>query len=116
MKRPPVIAFLLLAAALSLAGCATGAINWNEQIGVMTWREAVDELGPPDKSQKLEDGRMVAEWISSHADASPAMFVENDFRYQSASARLSQPARAKETSTLRLTFGTNNLLAAWSKN
>jgi hypothetical protein len=45
------------------AGCATSKIDWSAQVGVMTYDQAVLELGPPDKHAKLTDGTVVAEWL-----------------------------------------------------
>ncbi|MCS7091217.1 MAG: hypothetical protein RMN51_03010 [Verrucomicrobiota bacterium] len=47
-----------------LCGCATSKINWNERIGKFTFDQAVVELGPPDKQAKLQDGTIVAEWLT----------------------------------------------------
>jgi len=49
---------------LGLVGCATNKIDWNGRIGTFTYDQAVVELGPPDKQQKLTDGTMVAEWLT----------------------------------------------------
>jgi hypothetical protein len=47
-----------------LAGCASGPrIDWNARIGKYTYEQAVQELGTPDKSPKLADGALVAEWL-----------------------------------------------------
>ena len=49
---------------LFLTGCATTKIGWNSRIGNYTYDQAVSELGPPDKSAKLTDGTIVAEWLT----------------------------------------------------
>jgi hypothetical protein len=98
-----------------LAGCATTQVDWDRQVGEMTFDQAVDFLGPPDKSEKLDNGRIVAEWISRYGQTAPTS-SDNDFRYQSASDSLNRKPRPTEESILRLTFGTNNILADWSKN
>ncbi len=54
-------------AALVLAGCVTQQIDWAAQVGNYTYDQAVLELGPPDKSAKLTDGTVVADWLTHHA-------------------------------------------------
>lgn len=55
---------MLLGAGLLLAGCATPSIDWNSRIGIYTYDQAVIDLGPPDKSAKLQDETVVAEWLT----------------------------------------------------
>ena len=54
-------------AALVLAGCVTQKIDWSARVGNYTYDQAVMELGPPDKSAKLTDGTVVADWLTHHA-------------------------------------------------
>ena len=82
-------------------------------MGELTFDQATGYLGAPDRMEKQPDGRLVAEWISRAAPA-PAD-NDDDFHYHAASANLLAPARTAQASTLRLTFGTNNVLAAWTK-
>jgi hypothetical protein len=53
-----------LVALVALLGCATNKIDWNARVGTYTYEDAVIELGPPDKQEKLSDGTMVAEWLT----------------------------------------------------
>ena len=47
-----------------VAGCAsTPKVDWNSRVGTFTYDQAVTELGPPDRSSKLEDGTVVADWF-----------------------------------------------------
>jgi hypothetical protein len=60
------ICFSVLLAMLGLlfAGCqSTPKVDWNSRIGTYTYDQAVAELGPPDKTAKLSDGRTVADWV-----------------------------------------------------
>lgn len=100
--------------ALVLAGCATGQMSWDTQVGRMTYDQAVGELGQPAQQQKLSDGRTIAEWISRFPAASPGM--DNDFRYRSASFGSDMAGADSAESKLTLTFDTNNVLADWSKD
>jgi opacity protein-like surface antigen len=57
----------ILAAALVvilLAGCVGSRIDWTARVGNYTYDQAVLEFGPPDKSAKLADGTIVAEWLT----------------------------------------------------
>jgi hypothetical protein len=47
-----------------LAGCATTRIDWAGRIGNYTYDQAVLEMGPPDRQARLEDGTIVAEWLT----------------------------------------------------
>lgn len=60
-----VLASLLQAALLVVyTGCASKPqADWNQRIGIFTFDEAVQELGPPAASTRLQDGTMVAEWF-----------------------------------------------------
>lgn len=108
------VSLLLLIAGL-LAGCASTQIDWDRQVGEMTFDQAVNFLGAPDRSEKLENGRIVAEWISRYGPAAP-VGGNSDFRYQSASESLNRQRRPVEENILRLTFSTNNVLLNWAKN
>jgi len=55
--------WLFLFALMAWAGCATNKIDWAARVGTYTHDEAVVELGPPDKQEKLTDGTVVAEWL-----------------------------------------------------
>jgi ABC-type uncharacterized transport system auxiliary subunit len=106
--------FTLLALALLLAGCATHRVDWNTRVGSFTYDQAVVELGPPDKTAKLTDGQNVAEWISRYAAPSTVM-VGGGFYPSPAGVSVVQTSPSYYESHLLLTFGTNNVLAAWKK-
>jgi hypothetical protein len=46
------------------SGCATQKIDWTPRVGKFTYDQSVVELGPPDKKEKLQDGTVVAEWLT----------------------------------------------------
>ena len=105
---------LLALAALLLAGCATHRVDWNTRVGGFTYDQAVVELGPPDKTAKLTDGQTVAEWVSRYS--SPGMVsVGGGFYPGPAGVSVMQSSPSYYESHLRLTFGTNNVLAGWKK-
>ena len=106
---------LWLAAALVIAGCATNRVDWDSRVGVFTYDQAVVELGPPDKSAKLSDGQTVAEWISRY-NTGGTLGVGTGFYSGSAGVGVMQTTPAYRESKLRLTFTTNSILSAWTKN
>jgi hypothetical protein len=57
--------WLLLAVFLTgSSGCASKPQpDWNQRIGHYTFDQAVQELGPPFSSIRLQDGTTVAEWF-----------------------------------------------------
>src|SRR5690349_16470655 len=63
--RKLVYSFCAATAVLALIGCSTTKkVDWNSRIGICTFDQAVQEMGPPDKQAKTSDGRTVADWIS----------------------------------------------------
>jgi hypothetical protein len=107
----------VLAALLLIVGCATTKhVDWNARIGNFTFDQAVTELGPPDKQAKLSDGQSVAEWVTRHYNGgSVAVSGGMGYGYGGGGYVQSFGPNTYETS-LRLTFTTNNVLAAWKKN
>lgn len=62
----PAVCFGILLAVLGLVftGCtSTPKVDWNSRIGNYTYDQAVTDLGPPDKTAKLSDGTIVADWV-----------------------------------------------------
>ena len=113
MKR--IIA--LVAISILFAGCIIGPkIDWPGRIGNYTYDEAVLEFGPPDKSAKLTDGMVVAEWLTQRGEiiaaAEPYMLPPGCY-FGPATPMYSEtyvPAQY-----LRLTFGADGKLKAWKK-
>lgn len=107
----------LLLAALVIAGCATTRpIDWNSRVGSYTFDQAVTELGPPDKQAKLSDGKTVAEWITRR-EGGTSFSVGTGFVGGNAGFGVGQTVGTGYSDrVLTLTFGTNNVLTAWSKN
>lgn len=64
LKQAICFSVLLTMLSFIFAGCkSTPKVDWNSRIGNYTYDQAVAELGPPDKTAKLSDGKTVAEWI-----------------------------------------------------
>jgi hypothetical protein len=102
--------------ALVLAGCVTQKIDWSARVGNYTYDQAVMELGPPDKSAKLTDGTVVADWLTHHAQTivAPEPYFAQPGCYFG-------PLTPMRTETylpaqyLRLTFGADGKLKKWKK-
>lgn len=101
-------------ATLLLAGCATHRVDWNARVGNYTYDQAVMDYGPPDKQAHLTDGKLVAEWISRYSNSS-TVAVGTGFYGYPGGVGIVQTTPNYYESKLRLTFNTNNVLAAWAK-
>lgn len=106
--------FAVWLAALIIAGCATAQINWDARVGQFSYDDAVRELGKPDRQETLANGRTMAEWVSRYPVGNAPPDLNNSYYSRSPSFGPS-PLEYRE-STLQLTFGTNHVLAAWSKD
>jgi hypothetical protein len=108
---------LLVLGAAFFVGCSTTKpIAWNSRVGTYTFDQAVTELGPPDKQAKLSDGRTVAKWIT-HRSGGSGISVGTGFYTGGVGVGVSQGVGSGyRDKILTLTFSTNNVLTAWSKN
>ena len=115
-KIGPAI-FLLVAAALIFAGCATHRVNWSARVGTYTYDQAIIDLGPPDRTAKLTTGQTVAEWISRFYYGGTTTVVGGGYYsgYPGGISVIQNPPVYREN-RLRLTFSTNNILTNWVKN
>jgi hypothetical protein len=107
----------LILVTLVIAGCATTRpVDWNSRVGSYTFDQAVTELGPPDKQAKLSDGKTVAEWITRR-EGGTSFSVGTGFVGGNTGVGVGQTVGTGYSDrVLTLTFGTNNVLTAWSKN
>ena len=74
-------------AMLVVTGCATNKVDWSTRIGTYTYDQAVLDMGPPAKEDKLQDGTVVAEWMTQrgHTDTyytPPYYYPYRRSRYQ----------------------------------
>jgi hypothetical protein len=104
-----------------LIGCkSTPPVDWNSRIGTYTYDQAVVELGPPDKQAKLDNGQMVAEWITRRNGGSSLSIGTGFFSGGGGSGvgvGVGQSVGiGPGDKVLKLTFGSDHKLAAWSKN
>lgn len=115
MKNHFTSVLLRLALALGLvAGCATHRVDWNARVGSYTFDQAITDLGPPDKQAKLSDGKLVAEWISRYSNGGAIAVGTGYYGYPGGISYV-QTYPSYYENRLRLTFTTNNVLAAWAK-
>lgn len=109
----PVLVFLVLA-----SGCKTPQTDWNARIGSYTYDQAVMEFGPPDKQAHLDDGVIVAEWLTqrgySQAYVTPPFYPGYCGPYYGpvfgTVMQTSSPS-----AYLRLIFGNDHKLQGWKQ-
>lgn len=116
---PPAAAFISLFAVLSLAcaGCqSTPKVDWNSRVGHYTYDQAVEELGPPDKTATLSDHSIVAEWITRKRSA-VSFGIGTGYYGGGAGVGMGQTISPGSSDTfLRLVFGSDRKLVSWSRN
>ncbi len=104
-----------VAMAIILTGCAAPKVDWPGRVGNYTFDQAVLELGPPDKDAKLEDGTLVAEWLTRRGYA----YSSPPFGYSPWSPYSAYYPMYVDSYTpdyfLRLTFGPDGKLKSWKK-
>ncbi len=113
MKR--IVSALL--AVFLFAGCATGPkIDWAARVGHYTYDQAVLELGPPDKVAKLDNGVVVANWVTHQGYAYATTLGAPVYGYYPGAMVVPSYTQGySPTYYLRLTFGTNGMLSDWKK-
>lgn len=115
MSGRRVAFFLVPVLVLMGVGCHSGP-DWNTRVGVYTYDQAVAELGPPDKTAKLSDGRTVSEWIT-HRGGGMSFGVGTGLYGSHSSVGVGQGiSTGASDHGLRLTFDNNNRLVQWSRN
>ena len=105
------------AVALVLLGCSTTkSVDWNTRVGSFTYDQAILELGPPDKQDKLSDGKTLAEWIV-RGSAGAGLSLGTGFYGSNAGVGVSQSVGSGYSGrSLKLTFDTDGRLSNWSKH
>jgi hypothetical protein len=53
--------------AFLFAGCVSQPVDWQARVGHYTQAQAVQDFGPPDKTEKMSDGTVVDEWRTDRA-------------------------------------------------
>ena len=119
------IAFILLGGVLfGATGCATQKIDWNGRVGTYSYDDAVRELGPPDKSAKLSDESMVADWLTGRGmqtatglgfGPGPYGGFGHGFGYGVGGPHVIVMDPPTPNRFLRLTFDPKGKLASWQR-
>ena len=110
------IILLALLTALVLTGCATTPnIDWAARVGNYTYDQAVLELGPPDKSAKLNDGIIVANWLTRQGYAYSSSGAPVYGYYSRGPLMPTYTQSYAPSFYLRLTFAADGKLTAWKK-
>ena len=108
-----VLRWVLLFLLLGVAGCAAPRIDWAGRIGSYTHDQAVLEFGPPDKQARVEDGTLVAEWLTRRGHT----VVYSPYGYAPCYYGPMYSAYLESYSYpdyyLRLVFGPDGRLKAW---
>ena len=112
-----------MALPLVLLGCHSATsplVDWNSRIGNYTYDLALQDLGMPVRSTKLDDGSVIAEWRiakskmgstdMSDADASGGYVIPALWDNPVPLASSPRPNKY-----LRLTFGPDQKLTGWRK-
>jgi hypothetical protein len=114
-RRASVLA--LMGFVLLASGCATNKIDWAARVGNYTFDQAVVEIGPPDKQARLQDGTIVAEWLTRRG-YSQTYIAPGYYGYQGYNYGPMFPTVVDTTSPdyfLRLTFGPDGRLKEWKR-
>ena len=98
---------MLIAAFFS--GCATRKIHWNSRVGVYNYDQAITEMGPPDRTAKLTDGTIVAEWLTYRGRDSNSYWLYGPY-YSYPMLDSGMPDRF-----IRLTFAPDGKMKTWKK-
>ena len=109
----------VLVAGFATPGCKSKPkINWESRLGNYTYDQAVADLGPPDKTATLTDGRKVCDWIESRKGGGGVSFgVGTGFSTGGVGVGVGQSVgSAPRDVVLRLTFNKENVLVDWSRN
>jgi hypothetical protein len=109
----------ILLAGLSASGCKTKSkVNWETRLGAYTFDQAVAELGPPDKTATLTDGRKICDWIERAKGGGGVSFgVGTGFSSGGVGVGVGQSiGSGPRDPVLRLTFNKDNVLVDWSRN
>ncbi len=115
----PALFFGLIFAAWTLLtpGCKTAPrIDWDSRVGNYTYDQAVVDLGPPDRSTTLSDGKVVADWITQ-SSGGVSFGVGTGYWGGHTGVGVGQSiGTGYGERVLRLTFGPDHKLVSWVKN
>ena len=119
LKRAVRLSVLLALLSFIFAGCSsTPKVDWNSRIGSYTYDQAVADLGPPDKTAELSDGKTVADWIK-HSHGGGLSFGVGTGFYSGGNTAVGTgvgTSTGYSDRVLRLTFGPDGKLLEFKKN
>lgn len=109
---------MLVVACLGWMGCkSTPKVDWESRIGHFTYDQAVTELGPPDKTATLSDGKKVVDWVQPGRGGGMSFGVGTGFSTGGVGVGVGQSTGTRRSArVLRLTFGQDDKLVSFSKN
>ena len=112
------IGLCLVLLSLVILGCkTTPKVDWDSRVGNYTYDQAVAELGVPDKTARLSDGKTIAEWIQPSRSGGFSFGVGTGMYGRHGGVGGSQTVGAGYSDrVLRLVFDPENKLASWSRN
>lgn len=103
--------------ALFITGCrSTPKVDWNSRVGSYTYDQAVVELGVPDKTADLSDGRKIAEWITHRSSGGAFSFGVGGYSSNTGVGVSQTVGTGGQVRSLRLTFDEQGRLTAWARN
>lgn len=105
---------LLVFTSLLVTGCqSTPKVDWNSRVGTYTFDQAVIDMGPPDKSSKLSDDSLVAEWAVGRPSGGISFGIGTGYSSGHAGVGVGQAVSTGGSQRfLRLTFGPDGRLTA----
>jgi hypothetical protein len=118
LKQAIGFGVLLVMLGFVFAGCkSTPKVDWNSRIGNYTYDQAVQELGPPDKTARLSDGKTVADWIKHSHGGGMSFGVGTGFYGAHTGVGTSVgTSTGYPDQVLRLTFGPDGKLLEFKKS
>ncbi len=109
---PLVVLFIAIA---FFTGCATTPpVDWNSRVGNYTYDQAVHELGLPNRQARLSNGAAVFKWFLQPTGGTGIGMSNNGMNNGFGAAQNISPGFSNHY--LQLTFDTNGVLTAWSRN
>lgn len=110
--------FFLIMLLFETSACVSNSNQkWNSRAGVITVKEAVKELGPPQKAMAFEDGYQVGEWLTSLGTRSSMrmhfgpVFTQRYFDY----SVLPRDVPYVPDQYIRLLFGPDGRMITWDR-
>ena len=98
-----------------LAGCASTPTNWDSRVGHYTVDQAKANLGTPASETRLNNGDTKCVWFM-HPYAGSAQTGLQPYNFNTTMGANPSFGPQLHNQVLTLTFDTNNVLTAWSKN